>query len=226
MSNDILEREKNDRPTNEGMIRGIKKWKYPTDYMGTDYEGYYILHSMHRDSDHLTISNHETIIRLFEDIGVKVINDYDMSNDVHPYVINVRLRHWAVGWIDTIMIHEDSTPDIWNEVNNINDRLSDYLVLDDDDFYEKESDIINESYDSYIKDEFMDIIKKHFDLYDIEEKDNVMSKWYLDELMDLCNTEYIVENNSAYVYHINDIANHLDIEKVKEYFNIEFFDEE
>ena len=24
MSNDILEREKNDRPTNEGMIRGIK----------------------------------------------------------------------------------------------------------------------------------------------------------------------------------------------------------
>lgn len=161
-----------------------------------------------------------------EDIGVNVIEDYDMSDDIHPFVISVRLRHWTVGWIDTIMIHEDSTPDIWNEVNNINDRLSDYPVLDDDDFYEKELDIINESYDSYIKDEFMDIIKKHFDLYDIEEKDNVMSKWYLDELMDLCNTEYIVEDNSAYVYHINDIAIHLDIEKVKEYFNIEFFEEE
>jgi hypothetical protein len=71
----------------------------------------------------------------------------------------------------------------------------------------------------------MDIIKKHYDLYDIEEKDSVMSKWYLDELMDLCNTEYIIENNSAYVYNINDITDHLDIEKVKEYFNIEFFED-
>ena len=71
----------------------------------------------------------------------------------------------------------------------------------------------------------MDIIKKHYDLYDIEEKDSVMSKWYFDELMDLCNTEYIIENNSAYVYNINDIVEHLDIEKVKEYFNIEFFED-
>ena len=221
----ILERERMNRPENEDMLRGIEKWEYPADYMGTDYEGYYILYSMNRDSDHLTISNFETILKLFEDIGVKVINDYDMSSDKHPSVINVRMKHWLVGWIDTIMIHEDASSVIWDQVESINNSLSDYPVLDDDDFYQKESDIINESYDSYIKDEFMDIIKKHYDLYDIEEKDSVMSKWYLDELMDLCNTEYIIENNSAYVYNINDIVEHLDIEKVKEYFNIEFFED-
>lgn len=221
----ILERERMNRPENEDMLRGIEKWRYPADYMGTDYKGYYILYSMNRDSDHLTISNFETILKLFEDIGVKVINDYDMSSDKHPYVINVRARHWAVGWIDTIMIHEDASSVIWDQVESINNSLSDYPILDDDDYYQKESDIINESYESYIKDEFMDIIKKHYDLYDIEEKDSVMSKWYLDELMDLCNTEYIIENNSAYVYNINDIVEHLDIEKVKEYFNIEFFED-
>ena len=221
----ILERERMNRPENEDMLRGIEKWEYPADYMGTDYEGYYILYSMNRDSDYLTVSNFETILKLFEDIGVKVINDYDMSSDKHPSVINVRMKHWLVGWIDTIMIHEDASSVIWDQVESINNSLSDYPVLDDDDFYQKESDIINESYDSYIKDEFMDIIKEHYDLYDIEEKDSVMSKWYLDELMDLCNTEYIIENNSAYVYNINDIVEHLDIEKVKEYFNIEFFED-
>jgi len=221
----ILERERMNRPENEDMLRGIEKWEYPADYMGTDYEGYYILYSMNRDSDHLTISNFETILKLFEDIGVNVVEDYDMSSDKHPSVINVRMKHWLVGWIDTIMIHEDASSVIWDQVESINNSLSDYPVLDDDDFYQKESDIINESYDSYIKDEFTDIIKKHYDLYDIEEKDSVMSKWYLDELIDLCNTEYIIENNSAYVYNINDIVEHLDIEKVKEYFNIEFFED-
>ena len=223
---DILDREKADRPNNEGMIRGIEKWKYPSNYMGTDYEGYYILYSMDRDSDYLTVSNFETILKLFEDIGVKVIEDYDMSDDKHPSVINVRMKHWLVGWIDTIMIHEDSSLEIWNEGVNINNSLSDYPVLDDDDYYQKEYDIIDESYESYIKNEFMDIIKKHYDLYDIEEKEDILSKTYLDELIDLSNTEYIIENNSAHVYNIESIIEYLDIEKVKEYFNIEFFEEE
>ncbi len=34
-----------------------------------------------------------------------------------------------------------------------------------------------------------------------------------------------IENNNAYVYNINDIVEHLDIEKVKEHFNIEFFED-
>lgn len=221
----IMEREKLNRPNNEGMIRGIEKWKYPSNYMGCDYEGYYILYSMNRDSDYLEISNFETILKLFEDIGVKVVEDYDMRFDKHPYVINVRARHWAVGWIDTIMIHEDASPDIWDQVESIINALSDYPVLDDDDYYKKEQNIIDESYESYIKDEFMDIIKKHFDLYDIEENEDILSKTYLDELIDLCNTEYIIENNSAYVYNIERIIEYLDIEKVKEHFNIEFFED-
>ena len=221
----ILERERMNRPENEDMLRGIEKWEYPSNYMGTDYEGYYILYSMNRDSDYLTVSNFETILKLFEDIGVKVINDYDMSSDKHPYVINVRARHWAVGWIDTIMIHEDASSVIWDQVESINNSLSDYPILDDDDYYQKESDIINESYESYIKDEFMDIIKKHYNLYDIEEKEDILSKTYLDELIDLSNTEYIIENNSAYVYNIESIIEYLNIEKVKEYFNIEFFED-
>ena len=39
----ILERERMNRPENEDMLRGIEKWRYPADYMGTDYKGYYIL---------------------------------------------------------------------------------------------------------------------------------------------------------------------------------------
>ena len=221
----ILEREKLNRPNNEGMIRGIEKWSYPADYMGCDYEGYYILYSMHRDSDHLTISNFETILKLFEDIGVNVVEDYDMSDKKHPSVINVRMKHWLVGWIDTIMIYEDASPAIWDHVESINKALSDYPILDDDNYYEKEQNIINESYESYIKDEFMDIIKNYFDLYDIEEKEDILSKTYLDELIDLSNTEYIIEDNSAHVYNIESIIEYLDIEKVKEYFNIEFFED-
>jgi len=221
----ILERERMNRPNNEGMIRGIEKWSYPADYMGCDYEGYYILYSMHRDSDHLTISNFETILKLFEDIGVNVVEDYDMSDKKHPSVINVRMKHWLVGWIDTIMIYEDSSLEIWDHVESINNALSDYPILDDDDYYEKEQNIINESYESYIKDEFMDIIKNYFDLYDIEEKEDILSKTYLDELIDLSNTEYIIEDNSAHVYNIESIIEYLDIEKVKEYFNIEFFED-
>ena len=72
--------------------------EHPRDYWGciTDLQdqGWVLTFGRHRDSDVLGISNYETILKLFEEKKFEKQDDYRVEGS----------NHWAVGWIDQIMV--------------------------------------------------------------------------------------------------------------------------
>jgi hypothetical protein len=75
-----------------------------------------------RDADPLELSNHRTAAKWYQDAGVEVEFDH--------------FGHWAVGWIDylTVPISRAAV----EVLERIDTALSQYPVLDDEDFSETE----------------------------------------------------------------------------------------
>lgn len=110
-------------------------------YMGTDFSEYYVLMLQTRDSDHLEQSNFATAEALLEAIPDPV----DWPHEDAPSWISTRTNHWAVGWCDWLMIHEDAEAHL-REGDRIRGKLEDYPVLDDDDYSQREYDDIVETW--------------------------------------------------------------------------------
>jgi hypothetical protein len=102
----------------------MDKWTRTSNYMGDDYSDYYVVISHHRDSGILDESNYHAVY--------KTLKDY--KGFVAP-----RFRNWLVGWHETIMIHESDTEGI-DTAQELMDALSDYPILDDVDFSNREWD--------------------------------------------------------------------------------------
>jgi len=103
----------------------MEKWKREENYMGEDLRDYFILYAHHRDSEPLDESNYYYIKERFENLeGARV----------------VRFSHWAVGWVEAIMIHQDAVETI-EKAKDIEESLLDYPVLDEDDFSMRENEI-------------------------------------------------------------------------------------
>lgn len=104
----------------------MEKWEYASNYIGENYSDYYILYSHHRDSNILNNSNYDTLQKIFINL---------------PGVIEVSANHWAVGWVESILIHEDAKETI-EKGNEYLDKLSDYPVLDEDDLSNREYELV------------------------------------------------------------------------------------
>ena len=104
-------------------------WEWPPYYMGKNYEGNYVLLSHNRDSGILEKSNYECAIRMLEE----ETENLDLEEDGF---FTVCFNHWAVGWIETIMIPFDSP--LVPEAENILCAIESYPVLDEHDYCEKE----------------------------------------------------------------------------------------
>jgi hypothetical protein len=74
----------------------------------------------------------------------------------------VRLGHWACGWIEHIF----AAPEHRAACEDIQARLDDYPVLDEDDFSQREGDAAFESWVSFGCREFAEQLQNEFDLMD------------------------------------------------------------
>ena len=101
----------------------LKLWTLPDSYGGAHWDGYYVFLAQHRDSDTLTRSN---FICGLNAIGGK-------SDTVHV----VHERHWAVGWIEWIAIHQDDAVAL-EKADSIAAALTNYPVVSDDHWSELE----------------------------------------------------------------------------------------
>lgn len=111
-------------------------WKQPSDYGGFSPVGDYCIMSQHRDSDALTRSNWECACK---QLGAEPFDDghYIMSDteyDARPMVYHWRARHWAVGWVECLMVRPDAPDDTLESAGEILCSLESYPVLDDDHF--------------------------------------------------------------------------------------------
>jgi len=113
--------------------------------MGPDLSEWYIGPSQGRDSDILTQSNFATSLFM---LG----GEQDGTVEVH------RFGHWACGWFEQILVHE-SAIDQLKKLDDIAEALTDYPVLDDDDYYQREADQQKEDLEQYY-DDFVENITK------------------------------------------------------------------
>ena len=104
-------------------LRALKRWTIPDSYMGAEWPEYFVFLGQHRDSDALTRSNFECGLR-------------ELGGESETVIV-VRERHWAVGWVEWIAIHESDERAL-KIADEISCGLSDYPVLDESHFSELE----------------------------------------------------------------------------------------
>ena len=104
-------------------MQHLQKWTRQDHYAGAEWSDYFVFLAQHRDSDTLTQSNFTCgLARLGgESDTVRV----------------VRERHWAVGWVEWIAVHESDTVACQKADAMLADLVA-YPALDEDHFSELE----------------------------------------------------------------------------------------
>lgn len=136
----------------------LTRWTAPDYWSGTPWPDYFVFLGRNRDSDDLTESNFAC--------GLRAIGG---ESDT---VVVVRERHWACGWIEWIAIHESDSAAL-EAANEIMEALSDYPVIDEADWSERETESANTVWrNCYNPSERVEYIREHryqFDFLDFRD---------------------------------------------------------
>ena len=114
----------------------LTKWEHPSDYGGFSPDGDYMIAGQSRDSDALERSNYRTIFAALERESAK----HAEPEDGEAWVYDFRAGHWAVGWVEQLMIRQDAPESIISAAEEIEGALSNYPVFDEEDFCELEEE--------------------------------------------------------------------------------------
>jgi hypothetical protein len=98
-----------------------RAWRRPPDYGGFNPEGDYVICTQNRDSSILEQTNYKGVYRLLE-----------CTADVDAPVYDWRAGHWAVGWVEYLMVSRNAPACILREAAQILEALDGYPVLDDE----------------------------------------------------------------------------------------------
>lgn len=128
----------------------LRKWKRAENYAGENFHEYFQGPGKHRDSDALARSNFEAAL--------------DRLGGESETVIVEHAGHWAVGWVESILVHESDTEKV-KELESIYEDLENYPVLDEEHFSETEREEREETFENF-QSEFMDEIAKSLGLDD------------------------------------------------------------
>ena len=135
----------------------LELWTHPDCYIGAVWPGYYSAgFGRSRDSDCLEESNFEQVVAALEAV------EYDDSEweDNPPFEV-VRERHWAVGWVEWVAIHQDASQHLI-VADELRGAANDYPVLDEMDYWERESEEANRVWaDCYYPSERIEYIRKN-----------------------------------------------------------------
>jgi hypothetical protein len=112
----------------------LEKWTRPDSYAGATWYDYFTFLGRHRDSDLLTESNFDAALKA-------------LGGESETVVVN-RCSHWAVGWVESIMIHESDSKAL-AIADELAAALSDYPVLDEDDFSNREFEAVLAFWDGW-----------------------------------------------------------------------------
>lgn len=143
----------------------LSRWSHPSDYGGHSPDGDYMMCGQSRDSDALERSNYK---RIFEDLVKKAIelgqaDDTQTDHDEDPkqYVYDFRANHWAVGWVDQVIVKASAPEDLIRYCEEIYEAIENYPVYDEEHFSELEYTESSDYWAGMSVRDRCDIIKKH-----------------------------------------------------------------
>lgn len=100
-------------------------WETPDSYCGHNPVGEYCIYGRSRDSSILENSNYDLILEQLEELAPDHCYDF-------------RAHHWAVGWVETIMLKPDAPNEALQAAGEILCSLADYPCLDDGAYSERQ----------------------------------------------------------------------------------------
>jgi hypothetical protein len=103
----------------------LERWVRAANYCGDDFSDYYVVCGQHRDSGCVQQSNF-------------IVATQRLGGENEPEVIIARSSHWAVGWVENLMVHKDAEEKVMIATDIVND-IEKCGVLDDDHWYELKS---------------------------------------------------------------------------------------
>lgn len=113
-------------------------WERPADYAAFNEDanpvGDYVIYARHRDSSIMDDTNYTEIFR-----SLSILAGIRKQRDK---VYDFRVNHWAVGWVEYIIVRHDAHPDILEEAAEYICALADYPCLDDETYSERQCDAI------------------------------------------------------------------------------------
>jgi hypothetical protein len=112
-----------------------RTWEHPSDYGGFSPDGDYLVLSTNRDADSVTRSNWECaqdLLRCQHFESSPWDDDYEERFALRPVVYDFRAGHWAVGWVEYMLVRKDAPDEVLIEVAKMLAALEDYPVLDED----------------------------------------------------------------------------------------------
>ena len=143
----------------------LGRWRHPSDYGGHSPVGDYTIAGQHRDSGALARSNYK---RIFEDLVKKAVElgqpedmETDYDKDPRQYVYDFHMGHWAVGWVEEIIIKARAPEALIHYAEEIREGLDNYPVYDEEHFSNLEHEESSKYWAGMSVRERCDIIKKH-----------------------------------------------------------------
>ena len=145
-----------------------RKWEHPSDYGGFSPVGDAVIAGQSRDSDALERSNYETIFDHLKDEETRLSEldpdafdkAYDL-NDGDLFIYDYRAGHWAVGWVETMLMSKHAPDCLQMVVVSVLDAMADYPVFDESHFSELEWTEAGDYWESMPISERVKIISDH-----------------------------------------------------------------
>ncbi len=134
-----------------------RKWEHPSDYGGFSPDGDYVVLSRGRDSGPAENSNYicayNELTKLCEKFEPPEVDEDDprdvdwrnrWTERTNGWVYDFRAAHWACGWVEYLMVRDDAPDEIKQAAGEIVCALEDYPILDDEDFSERENELMQD----------------------------------------------------------------------------------
>lgn len=123
----------------------LQQWTRPSNYIGTQWEGWYPVLGQSRDSDPLERSNFRVALSLLREAESPegVIGDEEGTASVRV----AHERHFLCGWVETILVHESDEAAL-RAADDLAGRLQEYPILDEEDWSNLEHETAQEVWSS------------------------------------------------------------------------------
>jgi hypothetical protein len=143
----------NDTPKKKRAL--LRRWERPDNYIGPNFPEYFVGLGRSRDSDTLENCNFDVLLER-------------LGGEDDDAVLVVRDSHWAVGWVEQILVHQDFPEKLGILAKALAD-LENYPVLDDDAFSQAEMDEADETLKNF-RDEFREEVLRALEFREPDRK--------------------------------------------------------